>query len=251
MTEPWEDHYRLVTAESWRVVSCVVRTRNEEGIAYVLIGGWALYAYGSPVPSVDADLFIRGRDFPRLQKALLDRCGVVPNGKLQLLPLEKPLLLTPRTVAEERGPHGYTPVVLLSSHRVQPKTLRLPGTELSVIVPRPPELAFAKLKALHDRRLAWESITDPRVMATLPGIEQARVRGGTEAGWRRKAGKDYFDFAFLLRGASMEEVLKVAKAFGLQRPLEASLRVPPQALRTFAESLAQKNPDLGIRFPFW
>lgn len=249
MTEPWEDHYRLITPESWRAVSCALRALEEARIRYVLIGGWAFYVYGNLVPSVDTDLFIVSRDFPKLRQFMLEQCGLVPNGKLQVLPLDQPLLLTPRTNAEERGPHSYDPAALLPPERTTERRLRVHGADRRVVVPRAPELGFSKLKALHDRRLAWEAFTDPRVMATLPGPEQARVRRGTEPEWRRKAGKDLFDLAFLLRETTLPEVLSIADRFELRRPLEGSVRNMPAALRDFAESLARKNPQLAVEFP--
>lgn len=182
---------------------------------------------------------------------MLQGCGLVPNGQLQVLPLDKPLPMNPRTRAEERGPHSYEPHVLLPPDRIAERLIRIHGSDRRVPVPRPPELAFAKLKALHDRRLAWEAFTDPRVMATLPGPEQARVRRGTEQEWRRKAGKDFFDFAFLLRSTSLDEVLLLADRFRLRGPLDASLRDVPVALQEFASGLAKRTPQLGVRFPFW
>lgn len=251
MTEPWDEHDRLVGPESWRIISCALRALDEDEFSYVLIGGWALYAYGSAVPSIDTDLFLETKDFTRLTRLMQEECGVVPNGKLQVLPLDQPLKMTPRTIAEDRGPHAYEPKALLPPGRTERRTIRIHGTDYEAWVPKSPELAFAKLKAFHDRRLGWEAFTDPRVIATLPGAEQMRVRKGTEQDWRRKAGKDIYDFAFLLRYNSLAEILLIADRFELRRPLELSLRDIPFALREFAESLAKKNPQLEITFPFW
>lgn len=70
MTERWEEHYRLVGPESWRIISCALRALDEEALSYVLIGGWALYAYGSAVPSIDTDLFLETKDFTRLTRIM-------------------------------------------------------------------------------------------------------------------------------------------------------------------------------------
>jgi hypothetical protein len=45
-------------------------------------------------------------------------------------------------------------------------------------------------------------------------------------------------------------VLAIADRFGIRKLLEQSLKDVPATLRDFAESLAKKNPQLAVTFPF-
>ena len=55
-----------------------------------------------------------------------------------------------------------------------------------------------KLKAYHDRELAWTALRDDAVMARrIPTADRSQVRQTTVGHYYRKAGKDLYDIAVL------------------------------------------------------
>ena len=207
---------------------------------YVLIGGWAVYAHGSRVPSVDTDMLVRQRDLGDVARALGLSAGAPESAaRCELFPLDRFNHILGQDVSMGERDLGYVASAVLEG-RLATATLELPGGRREAIIPQAPELAFMKLKAFHDRELAWRAVREPAVMARIPPEQRPEVRERTEGYYLRKAGKDLYDIAFLCsHGCRMSDALALAEPFGLAAALTASWERRPRPLVRFAFDLAE------------
>lgn len=209
------DHLRLV--EVRRAVDTareVIETL--EGLPFTVVGGWAVHAHGSAVPSVDMDLWIPFSAHDAVYGAFLDRHDVqldVPAGSQRFnLDIE---------YVNDRNPLfgtglSYPRSALATEERA------LFGRRVRVLTG--PDLLFAKAKAFHDRSKQWAISQDPVRLAALrlrdPETAAFIVERG-EAYFLRKAGKDLLDIRFL-QGAGHEmggpEALRPVVAAPLKDP---------------------------------
>lgn len=239
-----DDHWSRIDERAFEVVRLVVDTLQREGVEYVLAGGWAVFAYGSNVPSVDTDAFIASRDGDRAVKALTAQgLEVRPGGRVEPLALDSPnYILGPDSDMGDPD-LAYVPRDLFADN-TQVRDLPLPGEPVPATVPDPAALAFTKLKAYHDRRLAWNALRDPGVMARLPPTDMATVREYTEAYYLRKAGKDLYDIAFLdAHHHALAPALAIRDQFGMQDWISPNgIEVEPLLL-DFARGLAREDDE--------
>lgn len=243
MTNPADEHLRLIDERAYEVVANVLRYLETQRIDYVLAGGWAVFAYGSPIPSVDTDVFLASTRAGDVTRRIARDLGVTtgPGGQFEALSLDQPnCILGPDTELGEPD-RCYVPGQLLARNTVR-RDLALPSGTLAATVPGAAALAFMKLKAYHDRELAWRATRDASVMATIPPTQRPEIRAKTEAYYFRKAGKDLFDIAWLAtRHTSTAEALAIASEFEMAADLQRPLRAIPPPLRTFALGLAQQD----------
>lgn len=242
---PASAHFDLVDERAYATVRTTLALLEETGAQYVLAGGWAAYAYGTRVPSVDTDVFV-GR---KTATAIRDRLRTAPPVGLDAQQLDL-LDLDGRNVLLGADPEmgvpetGYVPAEVLAG-RVVRRRLPLPdGSDVEAPVPAPRELAFMKLKAYFDRSLGWRALREPAVMASLAPTDRAGVREKDVSYYYRKAGKDLYDLAFLCAGpTSLDEVLALAAAQGLGAELRQAVEAPPFPLVAFARDAASSQPE--------
>lgn len=241
-----DEHYGLLDARCFEVVRVVVRALEEREADYVLVGGWAVYAYGSRVPSVDTDVFLRANDLPPVAAAVESLGVTVGHGRqFEPLSMESSNVLLGIDVDMQEPERGFVPEALLR-HRRARRALDLgEAGRVEATVPSPEALLFMKLKAYHDRSLAWMAVRDDVVMARrIPPAERPHVREMTVGYYYRKAGKDLYDAGFLAAHAdAMEGALAIARETGLEEDLSPLLRDAPAPLRAFALAMARQERD--------
>lgn len=239
-------HYALLDDRCFQVVATVLRELVARGLDYVLAGGWAVYAYGSRVPSVDTDVFLHAGDMAALSE-LLDRHGIGVGPGRQFEPLamdERNPLLGPDIDLQERE-RGYVPARILEG-RTERRRLELGAFgEADARVPSAATLLFMKLKAYHDRELAWSALRDDAVMATrIPTADRPQVRQMTVTHYYRKAGKDLYDVAFLAaHHDALDEAMRIAREAGLHADLAPLVDSVSEPLRSFALDMARQEND--------
>lgn len=243
---PASPHYDLLDERSFEAVARAVQLLEERGAAYVLVGGWAVYAYGSRVPSVDTDVLLEQADFRDIA-AMMEGMGVsVGAGRqFEAMQFDAPSAILGPDPDLQEPDRGYVPRTVLRGRTVRRELdLGRHGRPI-VSVPTADALAFMKLKAYHNRELQWRAHRDPAVMARIPTSDRGQVLGKTEGYFLRKAGKDVYDIAFLLsRHATVESVRAILRETGLEADLLPLLRNLPEApLLLFARSMADEERD--------
>jgi hypothetical protein len=243
---PADAHYDLVDERCYEVVARAIGLLEARRARYVLTGGWAVYAYGSRVPSVDTDVLLEEED----GRAIVDAVRAVgitvgPGEQFEPMPLDGASNILGPDPDLQEADRGYVPRKLLKL-RTTKRELDL-GKHGKVVatVPNADALAFMKLKAYHNRELQWRAHRDPAVMARIPTMDRGQVMGKTVDYFYRKAGKDLYDIAFLLaHHADQTNVRHLAEETGLHNDLAPLLMIPPQApLLFFARAMANQERD--------
>lgn len=231
-------HLGLVDEVAFRTVRDAVGTLEHLGAGYVLAGGWPVFAYGSRVPSVDTDVFLRRADAPAFRAAFR---ASFPDEveRVDLLDLEGLNAVLGPDVELGEPDEGYVPADLLRG-RTRRARLPLAGHPLEATIPTAEALAATKLKAFHDRALAWAAVREPSVMARIPPVDRPAIREKAESYWYRKAGKDLYDIAFLATHAcELEGAFQLLPGEGLRHRLREPWAHPPVPLVRMALDLAE------------
>ncbi len=185
------DHLTLVREQN-AAETARIALETLSGLPFTVVGGWAVYAHGSDVPSVDLDIWIRLASHDEIYGAFLEQHGVqldAPGGSerfnLDIDYLDSPNPLFGRDLTYPRDALA-TEERELFEHSVQVLTA--------------PDLLFAKAKAFHDRSKQWLISQDPARLAALRLRDPDAARFIEERGdayFLRKAGKDLVDIRFL------------------------------------------------------
>ncbi len=241
---PLEDHYRLVEEREAHIgLADTLDLLREAGISFVVEGGWALAAHGSPTPSVDLDVLFPSDQLDQLRTVALNSRGIQIDAAAgnQALGLDW-------SFSDERNPLFGTPDLYyvpddLLRNRIDTRVIRSVGGDLSIRVPRADALFFMKLKAFRDRSLQWGLSRDALALAALSREEAAVVRQRPTAYWERKAGKDLYDMCFLMGGAGLPPALIRTLLPGeeLDRELLRALDAIPEPLSAFAAAMARRS----------
>lgn len=241
MTRPSESHWNLLTPAQKRKTRIILETFAAERIRYVLGGGWAVYAHQASTPSVDCDVFMKGRLPKRVQSILVDQgVRIGPQQDLELLPLDTPMELL-GTGEEDLGiaPVSYVPSKIFHG-RLESRTLSLDKPVREVAVPDRVALAVTKLCALQGRSLAYRSFTDGEARMRLGPVATPQILSLGQSYYLRKAGKDLFDVGLLL--VSNPDVNAAKKLAGI--PVWTTVRnevaLLPAAVREMAVDLARR-----------
>lgn len=192
-----QDHWGRIDDRAFEIVRQTLQVLDKNQIEYVLTGGWAVYAYGSNVPSVDTDVFVTGDGADQLRAAMKRHDVTVRAGaRIEPLALTMPNYILGPDPEMGEPERSYVPAQVFEG-QTSKRSVLLPDGAVDATVPDAHVLLFTKLKAFHDRHLAWQAWRDPGVMARLPPTDRAGVREYTEGYYLRKAGKDLYDIAFL------------------------------------------------------
>lgn len=245
---PSRTHYDLITPQTYRVVECSLANLNRLRVPYVLVGGWAIAAFGSAVPSVDTDVYLHRSDRAGVVGAIEKACGFAVNRSdtLELLDWDDWTTVLSLDVDLGGAELRFDPRQVFLDHPPETRHLRLPDRPpVAAFVPPIDCLLFLKLCAWRGRRYYWEANRDPRLLARMDPIDRNASRGKTLLHWERKAGKDLYDAAQLVHfGASIESALAIAESYGLREALAETLIDPPALLQAYAEDL---HPDVAAR----
>ena len=238
-----DDHFQLVVDQkAEEKLRRALGLLNGSGIGYIVEGGWAMAAVGSPTPSVDLDVMFRGPDYQRLYDHILKTTDLQldTHGGLEALGIDWRHSDEPNRLFTKRDLF-YVPDDFLRN-RITTGTINTVGGPLHVRVPAPAALAFMKMKAFHDRRMQWEASRDPTRLARLAREDAATVRERPAAYWERKAGKDLYDIAFLARN-SASAIKQLLTDEPIDQAILAALRDPPAPLVSFAIEMAKRSRE--------
>lgn len=203
MTRPSDSHWSLLTPAQKRKTRIILESLAAHKIRYVVGGGWAVYAHEASTPSVDCDVFMKGR-LPQGLAARLSAEGIRigPQQDLEILALDEPMGLW-GTGEEDLGiaAVSYTPSKVFAG-RVESRDLALDRIVKGVPVPDRLALAVTKLCALQGRSLAYRSFTDGEARMRLGPVATPQILSLGPSYYLRKAGKDLFDVSLLIRSAA-------------------------------------------------
>lgn len=213
------DHIQLVQERrAQETARAVVETLAD--LPFVVVGGWAVYAYGSEVPSVDIDIWIPRSAHDAVYGAFLDQHGVQLDaaGGSEKFNLDIEYIDSPNPL--------FGTALCYRRDELRTGSRDLFGHDVDVLTG--PDLLFAKAKAFHDRSRQWAISQDPERLAALRlrNPEEARfIEERGDAYFLRKAGKDLVDIRFL-RGLGF----KLGGPDALRPVVEASIREPNPVL---------------------
>lgn len=193
-----QDHLDLIeTRASTRTAEAVLSTLA--GIPFTVVGGWAVYAHGSGLPSVDMDIWYHSDHHEAIYAAFLERhdTQLDTEGGRGRFNLDLDFL--------DQHSVLFGTDLTFSRSDLQTETKQLLGHKTSMLAG--PDLLFSKAKAFHDRSQQWAIRQDPEKLAALrlkSPQEADFIQSRSEAYWLRKAGKDLADVRFLQsRGLEM------------------------------------------------
>lgn len=244
---PSRSHHGLITDKAWRVIECSLAALEEASVPYVLVGGWAAAAYGSPIPSVDTDIYLHRADREMVSRLVAERCGFTVNKSdtLELLDGDAPTSVLSFDLDLDGLDLRFEPGRLFVERPPVRREAMVAGRDLgAAMVPDLATLLFLKLCAWRARRFRWQAYRDPRVLARMDPSDKSATFAKTAMHWERKAGKDLYDAAWLVAtGGDPAEALKIAQSWGIDGALIEALTDVPQALVEYAYDLVR---DFGI-----
>lgn len=191
----------------------------ELGVDVVVIGGWAVRLYGSPVFSIDLDILI-----PPLQPgdyAIYDfldartdhHRSAYEDSYLEAKESDEPNRLW---ITGE----SYIPGDLVAKYGRRHYTVTVDGFAIEADVPTPEVLAFMKLKAMLNRANKLHALRNPSRLAMLDGQDREQIEGIREGFMVRKVAKDIVDIAYLVENhVGPDEVLEVVASTAMGKAL--------------------------------
>lgn len=240
--DPSDRHWDLVDERSYRVAAAAIEALARHEVDYVVGGGWAVFAYDPSTPSVDFDVYVRGR----LDVAVVDEltsAGFRVGAQQEVEPLrldERVELLGTGDPDLGVPSAGYVPEMLFDG-RIVLRELRFEDETYEVPVPSRPALAIVKLAALRGRSIGYAMFEDAAVAALLDPSTATMMKAQSQGYYLRKAGKDLFDVSLLLRdGAEVDACRTLAERFSLWDALVERLPDTPTAVRETAQGLARR-----------
>jgi hypothetical protein len=243
-----ERHFAMVDREkSIERMQHAVRCLEAARVDFIVEGGWAVAAFGSPVPSIDLDVLVAGGLTEELAEDLEAATGyqMFSQATHDALALEFVDSTHPNPFIDRPG-LSYTPSVFLVGHVEHRPVDIVDGLVLPV--PEAPRLAFMKLKAYHDRLIQWRAVRGERfLLGAMAEEERIRTMRLGEDHWLRKVGKDLFDASLLCAGHTTIEEIKEIAPSGMWPPIDKALEKVPLAIRVFAEDMAERAGRSALR----
>lgn len=218
-----QDHLALVeTRESTRTAKEVLSTLD--GIPFTVVGGWAVYAHGSGLPSVDMDIWYHSDHHEAIYAAFLEQHDIQLDTEegLERFNLDLEYL--------DQHSSLFGTDLTFSRSDLQAETKQLLDHDVSILAG--PDLLFSKAKAFHDRSQQWAIRQDPEQLAALrlKSLQEADfIQSRSEAYWLRKAGKDFADIRFL-----QSQGLEMGGPEDIRDPILRRLESPHPALVEWA-----------------
>lgn len=249
MNPALDDHFSLVeNQQAEKRLRDNISLLKGAGVNYIVEGGWAVAAHGSPTPSVDLDILIPYGDYDQLVTAVKNKTGIQLETGLgcDALSLDWDFSDSPNTLFGKPR-LSYIPEELLRN-RIDTRQIQGVREPLVIRVPRADALVFMKLKAFRDRNLQWTLSQDRVGLAALDRSDAAVVRSHTTDNWERKAGKDLYDICYLVEHAGGIAARALITDADIDQEILRSLRLIPQPLLAFAQGMARRS-RVSIRDP--
>jgi len=183
-----EENFR----KSFEVLKSVLAKLDERGIDYVLIGGWAMRAYDSPIGSVDIDLLIQNRDEGTVEEIIT---GLASDREFRVSVDYE--ILEGRNALWSTDFKWYVPAELLEDS-AEKRGFKYGSSTIVACVPDIESLFFMKPKAYRDRNLQYDCKTNFADYQKIGVIWQRELGRYPEQYLLRKAGKDLADLSILL-----------------------------------------------------
>lgn len=252
MTRASDSHWSLLTPAQKRKTRIILETLAAQKVRFVLGGGWAVYAHEASTPSVDCDVFMKGR-LPQKVAAPLSAAGIRigPQQDLEVLALDEPMDLW-GTGEEDLGiaAVSFTPSEVFE-RRLESRDLVLDRIVKGVPVPDRLALAVTKLCALQGRSLAYRSFTDGEARMRLGPVATPQILSLGPSYYLRKAGKDIFDASLLLRSPTDVDRVRDLAGPSVWSVIRGEVVVLPTAIREMGIDLARRvgkeTPDGLLR----
>lgn len=188
-------------------------------IKAIVIGGWAVRLYGSPVFSIDLDILI-----PPLEQGEYEKYDFIQartdvhkaafaDSYLEVNELDDPNKLWISGSA-------YVPGDLIDRFGRQRISAEIDGFAFEADVPSPPVLEFMKVKAMLNRANKLDALRRPERMVMLDDASRELIEGIPKPFLIRKVAKDMVDVSYLLENhAKPSELLQVLEYSGLRTAL--------------------------------
>lgn len=234
-------HYDLLDGREETNFRTCLRVLEDDSMDYVLLGGWAVYAHVSEVPSVDVDLCLKDSD--RLHRSL-SRYGIkvgmgedvevlLPSDKMEVWGVQVPGLGLPEPSCTFED---------LLENRTMTKAIELGNQSYRAIVPLPEALCISKLVALHNRSLAYRSFSEGEAGMLLGPELNTQLKGLSEDYWLRKAGKDAYDVGMLagMHNLRLDALAELLIDVGLQDAMPTLGSQVPGVVMKMAGDLARR-----------
>ncbi len=189
------------------------------GVDVVVIGGWAVRLYGSPVFSIDLDILMTpwGSGDYEIYDFIHARTdhhkSAYEDSYLEAKDFDEPNRLW---ITGE----SFVPGTLIEHFGREHRTADVDGHPFEADVPTPPVLAFMKLKALLNRSNKLHALRDPTRLVSLDEESREQIEGITPAFMVRKIAKDIVDLAYLFENhTDPKAVLEAIDYAELETPL--------------------------------
>lgn len=220
MTDKQSTHPAAASAASTKFASETLSGFDSLGIEPVVIGGWAVRLYGSPVFSIDLDILMRPWEqgeyelYDFIHERTDHHKSAYEDSYLETKEFGEPNRLW---ITGE----SYIPGDLLERYGRERRTIDADGYTIAADVPAPQALAFMKLKAMLNRANKLNALGDRMRFASLDDGDREQISGIPEAFMVRKVAKDIVDIAYLLSDHTTTEAIVEAVDFtGLRVALE-------------------------------
>lgn len=238
-----DDHLERVVPASFGALETTIDLLHAEKLPYALIGGWAVFAYGSRIPSIDTDVLMSQKAANQFRSRLqvlgmADQEG--PGKHIEILAMDQPNELHGFDWELEDVP-AYTPSEVLEGRTTQ-VTFMIQERQKRAMLPEPTVLAFMKLKAMHDRCFDYLAVTNPVHLGRINPSDRPLIVEKPAEHYLRKAGKDLADVAFLCVECT-DLASALSEVVALRPHLERALSEIPQPILDYAKELVDKDSD--------
>lgn len=189
MTDKQSRHPTAASAASTKFASETLAGFDTLGIEPVVIGGWAVRLYGSPVFSIDLDILMRPWEqgeyeiYDFIHERTDHHKSAYEDSYLETKDFDEPNRLW---VTGE----SFIPGELLKRYGSESRSVEADGYMIAALVPTPQVLAFMKVKAMLNRANKLGALRDRLRLVSLDEMDREQIEGISEDFMVRKVAKD-------------------------------------------------------------
>jgi len=209
VTDKQSRHPVAASAASTKFASETLAGLDRLGIEPVVIGGWAVRLYGSPVFSIDLDILMRPWEqgeyeiYDFIHERTDHHKSAYEDSYLETKGFDEPNRLW---VTGE----SFIPGELLNRYGTEHRSVDADGYTIAALVPKPKALAFMKVKAMLNRANKLNALRDRMRLVSLDEMDREQIEGISEDFMVRKVAKDIVDIAYLLsKHTTVDEIQEV------------------------------------------
>lgn len=205
-------HPKSASAASTKFASETLEGLSKFDVDPVVIGGWGVRLYGSPVFSIDLDILMRPWEqgeyelYDFLDGRTDHHKDAYEDSYLETKDFDEPNQLW---VTGE----SFKPGDLLERYGTEHRSVEADGYTIAAKVPAAHALAFMKVKAMLNRANKLDALRNPMRLVSLGEADREIIDGLPEAFMMRKIAKDIVDIAYLLAKATSEDDVLDVVAF--------------------------------------